>query len=101
MRRLILSGSFLVLALAVGACAAPAATPAPPVVQTVVVPQTVVSQATVVVPQTVVSQQTVVAQQTVVVTPPPQPTTAPKFAGTTLKYIDNPDGETDAFLALV
>lgn len=68
-------------------CGTPA-TPAAPVVQTVVVtvPQTVVAQQTVAVPvpQTVVAQQTVVVQQTVVA----QATAAPlAFAGQTVNVV--------------
>lgn len=68
MKHTILFVLVAVMLLAV-ACAAPAAAPSAPVVQTVVVPQTVVAQQTVQVPL----QQTVVVPQMVTPTPGPNP----------------------------
>jgi multiple sugar transport system substrate-binding protein len=63
MKRYLALTILMVLGMAIlAACGG--ATPAAPVVQTVVVPQTVVAQQTVVVPQTVVAQQTVVVPAT-------------------------------------
>jgi alpha-glucoside transport system substrate-binding protein len=85
------------LALVLGACAAPT-----PVVQTVVVPQTVIAQQTVAVPQTVVVQQTT-APQVVTATPAPTkpaPTAGP--GGKTINVAATWGGsERDAFLAVV